>query len=60
MNDQTNKSVTLTLPLGAVNMLLGALAKLPYEQVVDLIKVIHDQAAPQVAEPQPTHEISTE
>jgi hypothetical protein len=44
--------VKLELPLGAVNLILAALAKAPYEQVADLVQAIREQAIPQV--PMPT------
>lgn len=54
MNEQELNavSINLTLPLGAVNMVLAALAKAPYEQVADLVQAIKEQAIPQV--PMPT------
>jgi hypothetical protein len=53
MNEQEVMStpIDLKLPLGAVNMILAALAKAPYEQVADLVQAIKEQAIPQV----PTH-----
>jgi hypothetical protein len=44
-------SIKLELPLGAVNMVLAALAKAPYEQVADLVQAIKEQAIPQVPVP---------
>jgi len=44
--------VKLELPLGAVNMILAALAKAPYEQVADLVQAIREQAIPQIPMPQ--------
>jgi hypothetical protein len=44
-------SIELKLPLGAVNMILAALAKAPYEQVADLVQAIKEQAIPQVPTP---------
>lgn len=54
MNEQELNATTikLELPLGAVNMVLAALAKAPYEQVADLVQAIREQAIPQV--PMPT------
>jgi hypothetical protein len=54
MNEQELNAVSikLELPLGAVNMVLGALAKAPYEQVADLVQAIREQTIPQV--PMPT------
>lgn len=39
--------INLTLTLDEVNACLGALSKLPYEQVSVVIKNIQDQAIPQ-------------
>jgi hypothetical protein len=52
MNEELNTSITLTLPLGGVNMVLAALAKAPYEQVADLVQAIREQAIPQVPMPE--------
>ena len=46
-----NTPIELKLPLGAVNMVLAALAKAPYEQVADLVQAIKEQAIPQVPVP---------
>ena len=51
MNEELNTPITLTLPLGGVNMVLAALAKAPYEQVADLVQAIREQAIPQVPVP---------
>lgn len=51
-----NTQIELKLPLGAVNMILGALAKAPYEQVADLVQAIKEQAIPQVPTPAPQAE----
>ena len=48
-----NTQIELKLPLGAVNMVLAALAKAPYEQVADLVQAIKEQAIPQVPVPAP-------
>ena len=58
MNEQEvlNTSIELKLPLGAVNMILAALAKAPYEQVADLVQAIKEQAIPQVPTPAPQAE----
>jgi hypothetical protein len=53
MSEELNTSISLTLPLGAVNMILSALAKAPYEQVADLVQAIRDQAIPQVPAVEP-------
>jgi hypothetical protein len=47
-----NTQIELKLPLGAVNMVLSALAKAPYEQVADLVQAIKEQAIPQVPVPE--------
>lgn len=52
MNEELNTPIALTLPLGAVNMVLAALAKAPYEQVADLVQSIREQAIPQVPLPE--------
>ena len=52
MNEELNTPISLTLPLGAVNMVLAALAKAPYEQVADLVQSIREQAIPQVPMPE--------
>jgi hypothetical protein len=52
MNEELNTPITLTLPLGGVNMVLAALAKAPYEQVADLVQAIREQAIPQVPMPE--------
>lgn len=58
MNEQEvlNTQIELKLPLGAVNMVLAALAKAPYEQVADLVQAIKEQAIPQVPVPAPQAE----
>jgi hypothetical protein len=53
MNDEKlNTPIALTLPLGAVNIVLAALAKAPYEQVAELVQSIREQAIPQVPMPE--------
>jgi hypothetical protein len=52
MNEELNTPITLTLPLGGVNLVLAALAKAPYEQVADLVQAIREQAIPQVPMPE--------
>lgn len=52
MNEELNTPIALTLPLGAVNIVLAALAKAPYEQVADLVQSIREQAIPQVPMPE--------
>ena len=52
MNEELNTPISLTLPLGAVNLVLAALAKAPYEQVADLVQSIREQAIPQVPMPE--------
>jgi hypothetical protein len=51
MNEELNTPIELKLPLGAVNIVLAALAKAPYEQVADLVQTIREQAIPQVPKP---------
>jgi len=58
MSEELNTSINLTLPLGAVNMVLSALAKAPYEQVADLVQNIRAQTIPQI--PAPTEEKEAE
>ena len=50
--------IKLELPLGAVNFVLGALAKAPYEQVADLVQAIREQAMPQVPMPDVSNEVA--
>ena len=50
MNDQ-NISITLKLPLPAVNAIMAALGKMPFEQVADLVQAIREQAIPQLPVP---------
>jgi len=52
MNEELKTPISLTLPLGAVNMVLATLAKAPYEQVADLVQSIREQAIPQVPMPE--------
>jgi hypothetical protein len=40
--------MNFTFPLEAVNLILHALSKLPYEQSADMIAEIRKQAQPQV------------
>lgn len=47
-----NQTITLNLTVDQVNLVIGALAKAPYEQVADVITNIRTQAIPQV-EPAP-------
>jgi hypothetical protein len=57
MSEELNTSINLTLPLGAVNMVLSALAKAPYEQVADLVQNIRAQTIPQIPAPSEEKEI---
>ena len=50
--------IKLELPLGAVNFVLAALAKAPYEQVADLVQAIREQAMPQVPMPDVSNEVA--
>jgi hypothetical protein len=54
-----NTQIKLELPLGAVNMVLAALAKQPYEAVADLVQVIKEQAIPQVPVPDVKAEVAS-
>jgi hypothetical protein len=56
MSEELNTSINLTLPLGAVNLILSALAKAPYEQVVDLVQAIREQALSQIPAVEPVTE----
>jgi len=58
MND--NVTIKLELPVQAVNMMLAALAKAPYEQVADLIQAIREQAIPQIPMPEVSAEVQPE
>ncbi len=57
MNDQ-NVSITLKLPLPAVNFIMSALGKMPFEQVADLVQAIREQAIPQLPVPDVKNETS--
>lgn len=57
MNDQ-NVSITLKLPLPAVNAIMAALGKMPFEQVADLVQAIREQAIPQLPVPDMKNETS--
>ena len=57
MNDQ-NVNITLKLPLNAVNTVMTALGKLPFEQVADLVQAIREQAIPQLPVPDVKNEAS--
>lgn len=50
--------IKLELPLGAVNFILAALAKAPYEQVADLVLGIREQATPQLPVPNVSNEVA--
>jgi hypothetical protein len=50
--------IKLELPLGAVNFVLAALAKAPYEQVADLVQAIREQATPQLPMPDMSNEVA--
>lgn len=54
--NQTNQQaqVTLTLPVNAVEVILAALGKQPFEQVADLFMAIRQQAMSQLNPEQPT------
>lgn len=57
MNDQ-NVNITLKLPLPAVNFIMSALGKMPFEQVADLVQAIREQAIPQLPVPDVKNEAS--
>jgi len=57
MNEQ-NVSITLKLPLPAVNAIMAALGKMPFEQVADLVQAIREQAIPQLPVPDVKNEAS--
>lgn len=50
--DDNNIIITLNLTLAKTNSVLGALSKMPFEQVAGLITEIQQQAGPQVMEQQ--------
>jgi len=52
-----NVNIKLELPVQAVNMVLTALAKQPYEAVADLVQAIREQAIPQVPMPEVGNEV---
>lgn len=52
MNEELNTPIALTLPLGAVNVVMAALGKAPYEQVAELVQSIREQAIPQIPMPE--------
>lgn len=60
MNEELNTPIALTLPLGAVNLVLLALAKAPYEQVADLVQSIREQTIPQIPVPAVEKETTSE
>lgn len=51
MNDQ-NVTIELKLPLQSLNYIMALLGKQPFEQVVDLIQGIREQAVPQLPVPE--------
>ena len=51
MKEELNTPIALTLPLGAVNLILASLVKAPYEQVAELVQSIREQAIPQIPVP---------
>lgn len=55
MSVDANTSIPLNLPLGAVNVVLTALAKLPYEasaQVIDAVRAQAQAAVEQAQQPE--------
>ena len=57
MNEQ-NITIELKLPLPAVNAIMAALGKMPFEQVADLVQAIREQAIPQLPVPDVKNEAS--
>lgn len=45
-----DKTVTITLPVAAWNVVLGSLAQRPYGEVAELVEELRRQAGPQVQE----------
>lgn len=56
---QQEKTITLRLPVSQIDAILGALAKLPYEQSAPVINAIMQQAQPQVQAPLPQKDSSS-
>ncbi|BCS54088.1 hypothetical protein [Geobacter sp. SVR] len=52
--------ISIKLTIDQVNTVLGALAKLPYEQVADLLGNIRHQAQQQVDAAQASHSVQEE
>jgi len=50
MNQTNQQQVNLTLPVQAVEVILAALGKQPFEQVADLFMAIRQQAVSQLNE----------
>lgn len=48
MEEVTDQKIILDLTVNEVNGILAALAKLPFEQVADLIAKVRDQGVSQV------------
>jgi hypothetical protein len=46
------EKITLTLTVDQLNVVMSALGKAPYEVVADLVRLIRDQAIPQVNKPE--------
>ena len=51
MNEETKLNLALTV--AQVNVILGAIAKLPLESVLDTFNTIQQQASAQLNQPQP-------
>jgi len=52
MTEDLKTPIALNLPLGALNIVMTALGKAPYEQVADLVQSIREQAIPQLKKAQ--------
>jgi hypothetical protein len=49
---EQNVTIELKLPLPAVNVIMAALGKQPFEAVADVVQAIRKQAIPQLPVPQ--------
>ena len=54
MERKMETKVTLTLDINQLNTVMAGLARMPYEQVFQLIGVIQQQVGPQVQQAQPS------
>lgn len=48
-----NQKVSVALTVAEWNVVMGALGKMPFEQVVSVVNQIKEQAEPQLAPPPP-------